>query len=120
MHSLPALFGEGAGMLHIRQCGLNLSPRSMLSSNRVAAISSCNHAETAMTRSLLKEGGGGELEGNCAVLQLRVQFYHQLLHLYTHSPPFPPSAPQAPLAKEKTAVSSVPSDSSQYHRAMMH
>ena len=59
MHSLPALLGEGAGMLQIRQCGLNLSPRSMLSSNRVAAISSCNHAQTMITRSLLKERGGG-------------------------------------------------------------
>lgn len=42
--SLPALLGEGAGMLQILQCGLNLSPRSMLSSKRVAAISSCTHA----------------------------------------------------------------------------
>ena len=46
MHSLPTLLGEGAGILQIRQCGLNLSPRSMLSSNRVAAISSCTHTET--------------------------------------------------------------------------
>lgn len=48
--SLPALWGEGAGMLQILQCGLNLSPRSMLSSSRIAAISSCTHVRTLCSK----------------------------------------------------------------------